>query len=764
MNEYETILNDLNIDSKHWEDIQNTDSSIRAELFELNESIELLHWLMLPDEKRGYAKDKKRDSEGRIEVDIVKPHVLEDMNYFRKSAIHFENHGKYTNLYPNRHPNSDYKKFWRAEKEKCLNGCTRASDGEWIPGYYYWYLNYTKIDITHDIYNTDGKKIRTDRVVEFPKVWDSDYMYFHYVEQAEVANEFGSLLKTRGRGYSFKAAAMLSRNYFLIPSSKSFAFASDSEYLEDDGLLDNKTWNMLDFVDLNTAWSKGRLTDKILKKLSGYTDPVDKKKKGFKSQIIGVLTGGNPEKGRGKRGKLLLYEEGGIFPHLLKTWGIARASLEDGDSVFGFMLAFGTGGTAGANFEGLEELFYHGDGYGVKMLRNVFDKVKGEGKCAMFIPEYMNRKGCYDENGNSNPVKALIQLLTKRNLIRMNATNSNALTQEKAERPNTPQEAIIRMEGSIFPVADLKSHLEDISPRYDSFVSEHYIGDLTINASGDVVFKPNADAIVIREFPIKDNKNKNGAIEMYRLPVRNYKGEIPRFRYIAGIDTYDDDESSTNSLGSIQIMDMLTDEIVAEFTGRPKTAAAFYDICFKMLKFYNAIGNYENDKKGLYAYFAHRHALSYLCDVPEILKDLDMIKGINLSGNKLKGVNSNKKVNAWGRRLQADWMLSPVEERQDEGIIQLQRIRSIAYLKEAIGYNEDGNFDRVSSAGMLFILREEYKKYVYHIKDEYKNDFKPGLAQDPFFNINFTHQGISESEIERYDEKLSKKLNLTEIV
>lgn len=761
-NKYQSILTTAGIDPKYWEIIKDAPADVRTEIFELNESIELLHWMMQPDELRGYAKDKPKASDGRIIVDIEKPHVLEDMDYFRQSAIHFKKYKKYTMLYPNRHPNSDFMKFWREEMKRCKIGYTRESDGEWISGYYYWYLNYSPIDITIDILDADGNLTgRADRFVDFPAVWDSDYMYYHYVEQAEVDGEFGTILKTRGRGYSFKAASMLSRNYFLFAMSKSFAFASDSEYLEDDGLLDNKTWNMLDFIDLNTAMSKGRLTDSKLKKIAGYIDPADGKKKGFKSQIIGVTTGGNAEKGRGKRGKLLLYEEGGIFPHLLKTWSIARASLEDGASVFGFMLAFGTGGTPGANFEGLEELFYRGKGYRVKMMRNIFDKVRGEGMCAMFIPEYMNRKNCYDHNGNSNPVKALIEVLIDRKIIRENASNSDALTQEKAERPFTPQEAVIRMEGSIFPVADLKSHLEDISPKYDSYVSEHYIGDLSITSDGSISYKPNADAVVIREFPIKDNKNKEGAIEIFHLPVRNHMGDISRFRYIAGIDTYDDDSSTTNSLGSIQIMDILTDEIVAEFTGRPKTAAAFYDICFKLLKYFNAIGNYENDKKGLYAYFAHRHALSYLCDVPEILKDMDMIKMTNLGGNKSKGTNSGKKVNAWGRRLQADWMLAPVEGREKEGIIQLQRIRNVAYLKECIGYNEDGNFDRVSSAGMMFILREEYKKYIYHLKDEHNNEHKPGMADDPFFSMNFKQAGQEEKE---YEIKFDKELNINVII
>jgi len=765
MNELKELLDGLGIWSNYQEHLLSIDSSVRVDILEVVEQVELLSWMVKDPKERGYAKDKERDGKGRIKVDVTKPHILEDMDYFRPLALHFQEYGKYTDLYPNPHPNSEYKKFWNTQKKRCLDGYVRESDGEWIPGYYYYYLNFSPIQLTKDLKNADGEFTgRAERTKEFPDVWDSDYLYFHYVEQAEDLGLYGAVLKTRGRGYSFKAAAMLARNYRLIPESKSFAMASDSEYLEDDGLLDSKTWDNLDWVDINTPWASERLTDGKLKKILGYVDPKDQKKKGFKSQIMGVTTGGNPEKGRGKRGKILLYEEGGIFPHLTKTWQIARASFEDGDSVFGFMLAFGTGGTEGGNFAGLEELFYRGKGYRVNMLPNVYDKTKGQGQCAFYVPEYMNRKSCYDKNGNSNTLKALVQLFIDRKAIKDNASDPKALTQEKAERSITPQEAVLRYEGSIFPIADLKAYLEDIIPMQNSFIAEHFIGDLrTDPTTGDVNFKPDADVNVIREFPIKDNKNKEGAVEIFKQPIKTNDGRIPRMRYIAGIDTYDDDESGTNSLGSIFIMDILTDEIVAEYTGRPQTAKQFYETCLKLLKYYNAIACYESDKKGLFGYFSQKHALSYLCDVPEIVKDMDMIKGTNLGGNKAKGLNSNKKINAWGRRLQADYMLEAVSGKEEEGLLQLHRLRSIAYIKEAIGWNIDANFDRVSSMGMLMILREEYKKYVLHIQDEYGKDKRIYGGNDPFFEINYNQDKLSVRDKSMLKTIRKEKLNLNEI-
>jgi hypothetical protein len=50
-----------------------------------------------------------------------------------------------------------------------------------------------------------------------------------------------AVLKSRQRGYSFKGASMLVRNYMLIPGSKNFAVASEQKFLVGDGLL-TKAW------------------------------------------------------------------------------------------------------------------------------------------------------------------------------------------------------------------------------------------------------------------------------------------------------------------------------------------------------------------------------------------------------------------------------------------------------------------------------------------------------------------------------------------
>jgi hypothetical protein len=189
-------------------------------------------------------------------------------------------------------------------------------------------------------------------------------------------------------------------------------------------------------------------------------------------------------------------------------------------------------------------------------------------------------------------------------------------------------------------------------------------------------------------------------------------GEAQRNRYIAGIDGYDDDASNTVSLGSIFILDLFTDRIVAEYTGRPKFANDFFEICRRMLLFYNAVGNYENDKKGMFGYFDRKNSLYLLSQTLQSLRDVEMIKG-NLYGNKSFGTNSGRFINARARRLLADYMLTDAQESdKDKHVLNLHKIRSIGLLLEALKWNQNGNFDRISAAGMLMLLREDRQKYL----------------------------------------------------
>jgi hypothetical protein len=716
----------------------------QADLFEMIDAVMFIQNLTAVDRKR--AKDlerwdfpgrplvkidensilRKLDPKGRIVVDITNPHILEDMDYFREAAIFFNNNGVYTRLHPNRNPNSEFFKHWKEEARRCREGYFRPSDGEWIPGFYYFYLNYSPILKVEIVAGTN----RAGRVEAFPNVYDGDYLFYHYLEQARNAGKHTATLKKRGSGFSFKGGSKLARNFIVGESEsarhkiKSYAVANEKEYLTKDGVL-NKFLAIADFCAINTGFPGVRTLKDSLNDMHwkmGRKDSVTGTDKGTLNEVMGVTLKNDAEKARGKRGSLIEWEEAGKFDNFLTAWGIARPSVEEDGFAFGIMNAYGTGGTEGAAFDGLEEIFYNGEGYNIYSLSNVFDKnTGGKGRCSFFFGTYMNFKGKYDDNGNSDVIGALILTVKDRLKTKYGASDPNAIVQKKAENPITPQEAIMRTEGSAFPVGDLRDYLDEIMPQIDRFVDEHWIGNLTYDSKGKVNWSLDNTITPIRDFPyiVKGGKS-SGAVEIFDMPQKDRDGKIFSGRYIAGIDPIDNDYTVNGSLASIMVFDMWTDKIVAEYTARPVLAEEFYEICLRLTSFYNAEANYENNLKGLFSYFSNHNSLHLLCDTPEILRDMDIVK-TNLYGNRSKGTRTTKEVIKLGKTLQRQWMMSQYEielyneddnETQTTFIQNLRRIRSIGYIKECIAWNPDINADRVSAMDMVMILREDKAKMV----------------------------------------------------
>lgn len=738
-NSYQTELTEEFLNDLHKE--------VRSDVIDNIENIEFLQNMSSLD--RGYARDVDRDKEGKIIVNITAPHILEDMDYFRGPAIYFKKHGVYTHIYPSKAPNGPYKKFWREEARRCREGYVRESDGEWISGYYYFYLNYSPIQ---KVLTKKGSK-RADRVQDFPNVYDGDYLFFHYLEQARNGGKHTATLKKRGSGFSFKGGSKLARNFIVGESMdatqfvKSYAIADEKEFLTKDGVL-NKFIDIADFLAETTPFPGYRGLKNSWQEMHwkmGYKDKVLEIDKGVKNEVFGITLKNDPDKARGKRGALIEWEEAGNFNSFLKAWQIARPSVEEDGFAFGLMNAYGTGGTEGADFFGLQEIFYNPNGYNILSLPNVYDKNVGKGtRCSFFFGTYMNANGFYDKDGNSDVIGAMAYRLKEKFVVKYETSDPNAVVQYMAENPVTPQDAIMRTEGSRFPIMELKNHLSEIMPNLESFVSSHFIGELKVDKEGKLDLDMMGDYNPVRKFPLTDNKNKAGCLEIFEKPVLRADGTIPRGRYIAGCDPYDDDESTTNSLGSLFVLDVVTDRIVAEYTGRPATAKLFYKNIHNILKYYNAICNYESDKKGLYAYLENNGGMHYLCDTPLILKDMEMVRP-NQGGNKAKGTNSGKGVNRFGRSLLADWMLDTAyqteSESEDENgnsisnaTINVYKIRSIGLINEAIAWNPEGNYDRISAMGMLMILREDRAKLEVSLAKRTTT----GVANDKYWNSHFT--------------------------
>ena len=569
----------------------------------------------------------------------------------------------------------------------------------------------------------------------------------------------GDFIQTHNCGKSFSLSAIMGHNLILGESAEAHRrvvtvlTAYQKEYLSDskDGTL-AKFKPAINFAFSNTPFphlllknSPNEMTWQM-----GYKDEYGIEK-GSLNQVLAVSAKDDSEKLRGKRGTIL-FEEMGSFKGLLSLYDITRKSVEDGDLVFSFMYLVGTASEDESDFSSAKTLLYNPESYNILSIENVYDRPKqGKPTFGYFFPSYINRAGCYNKDGVSDVVKALIEVLMARYKAKFSSDPKSVL-RVIAEDPITPAEAIIKVKSAFFPVTALTERLQQLDIDAHAY-DDVYVGQLVINKEGQIEFKPTNDT-PIRKYGVENDTP--GAIEIFAMPEKDRSDKIPSTRYIMGHDPVDNDAAESSSLTSTFVLDLWTDTIVAEYTGRHSMANENYEIVRMLCLFYNAKCLYESNKKGLYAYFAQMNSTHLLADTPEYLRDKQLIKYSRMGSNQ-KGVNASAAINNYANTLIKDWLLKPVNiiTKNDEGeevettVPNLYRIRNRALLEELIAFNPEINVDRVRALGMAMLYREE-KMILYQGNPSSESNKVPKdyLGNDPFFQ-----------SFDRKNSKFSKELN-----
>lgn len=726
-------------------------SEVAEQLMDCLTNIQFIKNLISPD--RPYYKDLPRDERGAAIVDITNPPILEDSDYFRQAALHYQKHGCYTFLKPNSNPNSEFRKFWDEERRRCWEGLIRPSDGAWISGFNYWFLNYQPMMVNKI---TEGRK-KAVRVESFPFIQEGNIWRYYYLFNAREQGHHAIELAKRGCAKSYSLSAIMGHNLILGESEESrrrvitVLTAYQKEYLSDDkdGTLSkfkpaiNFSFSHTPFPHLTLKNSPNDMSWQM-----GYKDEYDIER-GSLNQVLAVSAKDDSEKLRGKRG-WILFEEMGSFKGLLSLYDITRKSVEDGDYTFATMYLVGTAAEKESDFSSAKTLLYYPEAYNILSVENVYDRPKqGKPTFGYFFPSYVNRAGCYNKDGVSDVVKALIEILMQRRKAKYSADPKSVL-RVIAEDPITPAEAIIKVKAAFFPVTALTERLQQLDTDIHSF-DDVYIGKLVINKSGEVEFKPTSDE-PIRKYGVENDTP--GAIEIFELPEKDRSGKVPNTRYIIGHDPVDNDQAESSSLSSTFVLDLWTDKIVAEYTGRQAFAEDNFEIVRLLCLFYNAKCLYESNKKGIYAYFAKMNCTHLLADTPEYLRDKQMVKYSSFGSNQ-KGVNATAAINNYANGLIRDWLMKPVtmittiDGVEQEVVTQnLFFLRNRALIEELIAFNPEINVDRIRALGMVMLYREE-KMVLYQGNPSRDKDAVPSdyIGNDPFFTNN-------------YDKRFKKSVNL----
>lgn len=710
-------------------------SEVQEQFLDVIDTIPLVKYMVGNDRKR--ACELPRDAKGRIIVDVTHPHILENMEYFRPAGNFYKENGCYTLLKPNPNKNSEYGKWLSEEFRRCLEGYVRESDGEWVTGYMYWYLNYNPILLNRKDEDS-GIYVRSE---DFPDFWEGIYYRFHYIYQARMAGKHCMELARRGAGKSYSLAALMSHNLILGENSAarkrivSILTAYTKEYLSDKDGTFTKFTPMLDFVSERMEFPKlflKRSSSEMIWRM-GYKN-ANKNELGSLNSVMGLSTRDDEGKIRGKRG-YILFEEMGNFPNFKEVWNNVRDSVKEGSHVFSLLFAVGTAGDDASDFSGVQTIMYHPSAFEILALDNVYDRRgKGAKQFVYFFPSYISRAGCMDKDGNSDVVKALLEILKERWIVKQSG-DAKSLLSRTAQMPITPEEAILKVSSNYFPVTMLNERLRQID--MDShFFDDVYVGTL-IEVVGHVEFRA-TDDVPLRKWH-EDNSSR-GAVEIYEMP----QTPIPNHRYIIGHDPVDNDQAESTSFSSTIVFDMFTDRIVAEYTGRLPFADDNFEILRLLALFYNATVMVEANKKGYYSYFARKHSVHLLADCPDYLRDKQLIK-YSAFGSAQKGVTVNAAVIGFANSLIKDWLNKavPVEVKDEHGETSIQTmpllytIRDRALLEELIGYSPEVNTDRVSALAQVMLYREQYR--ILYGDGSSPAATTEGTEEDEFFKRDWEH-------------------------
>jgi hypothetical protein len=667
--------------------------------------------------------------------------MFQNTKLFSEAAEHFKKYGTYC---PDPPGSIGYNKYWDEQERRCKQGYSVG--GFRITGAHYFYLNFCQIKLTDkervaEAIKTKDITIR-GKTVAFPNFWDGDYEYFHTVETARLAGKHLIIDKCRRRGYSYKNGALGVYDYNFIRNSFTIVGAFEKKYLYPNGTMAMIN-NYMNFLNQHTAWSKRRdEINRIDHKRSSFvlTDPITgiTTSGGYGSEVTAITYKDNPDAARGKDASLILLEEAGKFDNLKAAFLATKPCVEDGNQTIGQIIVFGTGGDMEGGSVDFSEMFYDPEPYNFMAFDNIWDEAASGSFCGLFVPDYMNKEGFIDADGNSDKIKAIEYEENKRETIKK-AKDPTVLTRHLSEYPFCPAESFLVSNFNILPIAQLQ--IQEKKLMTNAALASLGTPGKFVRIEGRLVFKPDYELKQVTEFPLKAATDMTGCPVVYFDPYR-VDGEVPSGLYYIGHDPYAQDSGGL-SLGAAYVLcrpnkfTQPDDIIVAEYVGRPQSQDEYNKILFELAEYYNAKIGFENDRGEIIPYAKRYKRMHQLQEEFQMLSNKDLQ---STHVNRGYGMHMTDKRKDQGEIYLRDWLNTVISVTKDGKVItNVDRIYSLGLCRELIRFNKKkGNFDRA----MALIIA------MYHSVELYDKEIQQPNSRsaiDAWFDEHFDDE-ISYSD------------------
>lgn len=585
----------------------------------------------------------------------------------------------------------DWEEYWEQELDRCMNGY-KPTGGTWIPGQYYFYLNYCKVDV----YNDDaGRRQRNN-----PYYRDQDHEYFLEIDQAKKGGYGLIVLKSRRKGFSvMNANGVMLHEYCFYPDSENGIGAQMEKYVNDfRGRL------LKSYHELPTELRPAQLKNNEELLMSGYTEKMEDGtwvELGMKSQIhFRVME--RPDAFRGTALTFMIFEEAGQFLQLKTAYQANEECFKDGIHQYGVPIIGGTSNQMNIESEDFQTMYYNAGDFNLKPL---------------FFPATKCLPGYFDFTKGVSKVEEAekhIKAVQKEKKEGSDISNYFSFCQEM---PLTPEEAFVSAGQSPFDlesinrrIALLRSSKKEQAPLKKGRLS------WTRDKDGKEIFGSNP----VWEFDNGEKDPENPNVDLF--PFYTVEDPLYGFRNadVAAIDPYHvsdeldeivrsktaKDVKKSRSKGAMCVyrnfvgMDKPGEMPVAFYVDRPKKKEKFYENCLKMCMYYNCKVLVENNDEPLLKYFVDKGFSRYLKERPRSV-DSPTSKAINKWGINMKGYQ--KKI---------------LTELVDEYINKhIDDIFFLPLLKEFTFYGKK-NTDWVMAFGMALIHSMDTSKVINESEEE----------------------------------------------
>lgn len=205
--------------------------------------------------------------------------------------------------------------------------------GLYIPGTYYFYLNYTQVEKKNE---KTGRRQK-----DFPIFTDVQLEYFLHLENARKKQKGFIFVKPRRIGASYMSGASISHEYTFFPDSKCIISAYQKDLAQNTMKF---ALNDLNFLDIHTPFGKERNPDRSDYVMARYRKKMDDGREvwaGYMSEIEVITFQDNPFASIGRSSNLFLFEEVGRFDNIISSYNISEPCWKDGDDLIGIPIVQG---------------------------------------------------------------------------------------------------------------------------------------------------------------------------------------------------------------------------------------------------------------------------------------------------------------------------------------------------------------------------------------------------------------------------------------